>query len=124
MRKHLAPSRLQTVRHIAHQQIWLATHRDIVIPAVIGILLIASVSLGFLIGHADPRRAYALSEAAGLAQLEIDRAAGVGVLIIFIVIGVDALVLDIHAIVEGVIDKAGEARLVHLRRQDGRAHHG
>lgn len=75
MRNHLAQSRLQTVRHIAHQRIWLATHRDIIIPAIIGALLVASVILGFLIGHADPRRAYVLSEAAGLAQLEIDRAA-------------------------------------------------
>lgn len=74
MRRHTVQSRFQTVRHIAHQQIWLATHRNIVLPAAIAVFFLLAVLFGFLVGHADPRRAYSLSEVAGLAQMEIDQA--------------------------------------------------
>ncbi|MDD2533482.1 MAG: M23 family metallopeptidase [Eubacteriales bacterium] len=74
MRKHALGGRQQTLRHIPYQQIWLATHRSVVIPTVISVLLIFAILMGYIIGHTDPRRAYTLSEAAGLAQMEIDRA--------------------------------------------------
>lgn len=74
MKKHSVQSRLQTVRHIAHQQIWLATHRNIIIPTILGALILSAILLGFLMGHTDPRRAYSLSEVAGLAQMEIEQA--------------------------------------------------
>ncbi|MBP1757170.1 MAG: peptidase [Firmicutes bacterium] len=74
MKKRLSEGSKETVRTVYGHQIWLATHRAFVVPSVLSVLLVAAILIGYFAGHADPTRAYALSEAAGLAQMKIARA--------------------------------------------------
>jgi len=75
MKKTHLDDKLHTIRVIPHHQVWIAAHRSIFWPIVASILVIIGLMAGYLAGHKDLDQAYALSEAAGLAQMQISRAA-------------------------------------------------
>jgi len=75
MKKTHLDDKLHTIRVIPHHQIWIAAHRATFWPIVAGILVIVGLMAGYLAGNKDLDQAYTLSEAAGLAQMQISRAA-------------------------------------------------
>lgn len=74
MKKRHSEGTRRVVRTVSSHQIWLAAHRAYIVPSVLSVLVVAAILIGYIAGHSDPTRAYALSEAAGLAQMEISRA--------------------------------------------------
>lgn len=73
MKKRPSEGSRAAVRTVNSHRIWLAAHRSFVLPVMVSVLLITAILIGYLAGHADPTRTYALSEAAGLAQMKIAR---------------------------------------------------
>lgn len=74
MKKTHQDDKLHTIRVIPRHSVWIAAHRSTFWPVAASILVLIGLLTGYLVGHRNLDQAYALSEAAGLAQMQISRA--------------------------------------------------
>jgi hypothetical protein len=75
MKRSHPDGKLHTIRLVHRRPVWLAAHRAVLGPVLAILLIVLGLFIGYLAGRTDPDEAYALSEAAGLSQLKISRAA-------------------------------------------------